>query len=492
MECNKAFMRGLLFSAVLAVGQGFTTRAFAQAGSAAIGELVSFEKGVDTGLYSERFSSDMKLLEFAATDMDDINKPWEMFTQAMTEQVAGTADWAGLQVLTTPMVADWNDPQYGDYYAWYKWGDQMPVWSPTYRATPRLITTAYSMIIGSIDVPDVSPELRRAVHRAAGKYTRAVTKYTRREEKIGPNWLEFERKQQSLPANRRKTFDQWYASNEAPHLLPLLENVQLTGQNYNVLLGRAYQGYQFAASAITEFDNPAYQLAALSPDGSRLSYRTYNISPGLTEFIAESKRMVAEGKPPEIKFSLDRHSSRRRVERTRFGGGGFFFGGFFGLFGGGSYYREKIDTSSEAFQMEVSVRNYRVFNISPGRWFNGQLLTFFKNGPWREGSAIDRYRKSGGEVWNKGGLFPLMPTQIVVGYQPRVKITLKQEDYHSMVEKIRAGGVLWIGPFGFGGGYSRSIEDVKFDSQTNTIIAEDSSETPKVMVVVSGVLPDFN
>jgi hypothetical protein len=83
-----------------------------------------------------------------------------------------------------------------------------------------------------------------------------------------------------------------------------------------------------------------------------------------------------------------------------------------------------------------------------------------------------------------------MPTQIAVAYKPKVVVTLSKHDYDSVHTSFNAGGGFSIGPFWFGGSYHKDINDVKWDDSSNTITAEDNSESPQIVAIVSNRLPD--
>lgn len=439
-----------------------------------------------------RFMAEVKLLGLSSRDAEDFNAPWEMLNAALIGSM-GIANDDGFQVCPSPVVADWNDPNFGDYFAWHVWSDLMPEWSPIYQRTSAGASVAYGMLLGSLEIPDVPPELKRPLEKAAEEYDRAARKYEAALRDVGERWPKFDQWQrQHLPPNRWKSYDEWFAEIGAPQLAPQRSAYDRAAQEYAALINRVHGGWEIVAQAVQNYRNPAYRLAASSPDGLRLAYPTYNINPSLNDFVSESKRLVVEGRRNFSTIQLHKSSYRRRVTETRFGGGGFLFGGFFGLFGGGSYYRQTIDVSHDDFFFELTARNARSFSVNPGAWFNGQVIRAMQNGPWRKDSVVDKWLKGGKPLWGNGGLFPLMTSSLLVVYQPKITIRLSHAEYHSMKERIRGGGVLWIGPFGFGGGYSRSIDDVKFDELTRTIIAEDSSETPKVMAVVASRLPNMD
>jgi hypothetical protein len=381
--------------------------------------------------------------------------------------------------------ARWNDPQFGNYYAWVEIGNKIPIWGPTFRTSNKLVDQEYEQFIGSLDLPIADPTEKKKALVAQKKWSAALDQLNALQAKVGTNWKAFHESEKDIPLDRQTTFDTWLASHDGTKIGAAVQNIHASAQNYSHYFGQAYKGYAFAANLIPEFYNTAYQLAALAPDGSRLTYRTYNISPDLGEWIETSKKTPANA-PPKFSFSYDRAKGHTHVEDTRFGGSAGF-GGFIGIRVGGNYNKHTVDSTREGFRMAFSARNIGQFTVTPGKWFSATAVATFKNGPFVPGAVI----KGPDELWGPKGRFNLMTTTLIVAYQPSVVAALSSVEYHLLKEAYGGGASISIGPFSFGGSYQKNVEDVKFDDATNTVTAANLSDVPEIIAVVCSELPDF-
>jgi hypothetical protein len=428
-------------------------------------------------------------LGLAPEAVADIASPWQMFAQAIKEQLQGAANWKGIQLLGVPKDADWNDPKYGNYRAWRVLADSLPSYGSEYKPTQISIADSYYAFITNIDIPLPNENDRKEAEKARVDYMDAVTQLSTAYQKLGSNWDSFDQTQQSLPPQRRLTFDQWFAQIGGIPIATAQDKADLAAQKYSSWLTKAFGGFASIANLIPNFTNPAFQLSAESPDGLRLSYHTYNISPDLGYWIEDSKKLVAQGAPPVMTFQLDKNSSELHAEDVHVSGGVSYSFGFFSFGANASYGRSSIDTRSDAFHMKVSVRNMEVFTITPSQWFDGTAVKIFQNGPWIKGGIFDRRLA---ELWGPNGILGLMPSQVLVVYRPKIEVSMSHQEFSQVQTSFQSSGGLSIGPFGFGASYSRSTNDVHFDASSNTITLEDSSDTPQIMAVISSVLPNFD
>ncbi|MGZ4160394.1 MAG: hypothetical protein ACXVNF_06320 [Neobacillus sp.] len=414
------------------------------------------------------------------------NAAWEQFADRLIQQITGKADWDNTQIVTIPIDARWNDPTYGNYYAWVEIGNKIPVWGPTYRASDKFVDQEYQQFIGSLDLPLADPSQKKKANKAQKEYLDAKKSTFALRKKIGSDWKSFHESEAGIPVNRQTSYDQWLADNDGAKLAGLIQAEQAAALDYSHYFQQAFKGYAFAGTLLTEFDNSAYQISAKSPDGLELKYRTYNISPDLNSWIDSSKK-IPEGAPPVFSFTFNRNAGHTHVEDTHFSGGGSYFGGFLGIGGNGGYTKHTVDTTRDGFVLSFSAKNLGQFSVTPGKWFSATAISTFKDGPFVKDAVI----KSPKDLWGKDGRFNLMTTTLIVAYQPKVVAALSSSEYHELKEAYNGGFNISIGPFGFGASYQRNIEDVKFDDATNTVTATNLSETPQIIAVVSSELPDF-
>lgn len=438
--------------------------------------------------FAIRRESEIAVLGLTARELESAAAPWEMFAAALRNKIAGLASFEGLQVTGSPLSADWNHPSYGNFTAWRVLGDSVPAWGPTYRPGEAQVSTAYYLFITNLDIPLPDKDEKRKAEKARERFLEEVEDLESAQEKVGPNWKRFNERQMALPENRRLPFDEWYRRFDGNKIASLTAKVKVSEQEYTSYLIKAYRGFAFAADLLTNYNNPAFQLSAESPTGEMSFYRTYAITPSLSEFIARAKGAVAAAAPPELEFAFTKDSTRIHTERTVWGASARWFGGFFGFGGRAGGETSVVNVQHDHFRMNFSARAFTTFTITPGQWFNGTAIKALKDGPWLPGGPVATGRV---QLWGPDGLFPLVSKQLVVAFRPKVSASVSRDEFLEVKSRFYAGGGFSIGPFGFGGSYERATSDVSFDESTNSIRAEDTSDVPQIMAVVSNVLPKF-
>src|ERR1035437_5464239 len=268
-----------------------------------------------SALDAER-QSEVRVLGLTARELTGLATPWEMFSLQLTQQLQGLGQFKGLQLVSAPMAANWNDPRYGNFRAWRLISDTMTAWGPTYSPTGMQFTSGYYAFITNLDIPLPNPQDRAQAENARKTYMNAVEELNQATMSLGDHWKTFNDRQSSLPVARQLSFDEWYKRFDGQKLGSLNNKVNLAAQAYTSWLVKAYRGYAFVSDILTNFNNPAFQLSAESPDGLVNFYRTYNISPDLGAWIEESKRLVAGGAPPKMAFTLTKDSGSRHTETT--------------------------------------------------------------------------------------------------------------------------------------------------------------------------------
>jgi len=443
---------------------------------------VVLQKGIQD--FATRQAQESKLLGFTSTALSDIASPWEMFAYQLDQQIRQGADWSGIQMVGVPLNADWNDPTLGKWRQWALFGDSMSPWGPAYRQTQLQASKGYEVFIENIDVPLPNPQDKAKAEKARNDYLQQLKVLETAQSRVGDHWTDFDRKQSSLPPNRRVSFDQWYKQFDGARIAQLQSNVDLAAQTYTHWLILAYGGYGWVANLLTDYNNQAFQGFAQNPSGTTLAYRMYDIDPDLDKFIQTSKT----GTGHALSFSFQHDDHRQHLDQTAWSGGASYSYGFFSFGASASGGSLNIDTHDANFLMTFSASNVGTFTVKPHGWFNATAVKGFKNGPWIPNGPIAKGTMS---LWGPDGVFNLMTTQLIVVYHPKIVARLSKSDYQYAESHFQASGGMSIGPFGFGGSYSRRNEDVHFDSTTNTITAEDTSDTPQVIAVIVGVLPNY-
>lgn len=94
-------------------------------------------------------------------------------------------------------------------------------------------------------------------------------------------------------------------------------------------------------------------------------------------------------------------------------------------------------------------------------------------------------------LWGPNGRFTLRTAGLVVVYQPSISVTMSKSDYEKNSSYWSGSTGIGIGPFSFGASAGGPNEDITTDSATNTVNAVDKTGIPKIIAVVTDVLPDL-
>jgi hypothetical protein len=362
----------------------------------------------------------------------------------------------------------------------------LPAWGTDYRTTPRQITKGYELFITNIALPIPNEAERLKAERAQLEYTHALDLLSKEYDNAAYRWKRFDEHQQALPPGKQMPYDQWYATFAGPRISIARNRVNLAAQKYSSYINKAYKGFAFASTLITDYNNPAFMADGQDPDGSIFPYRKFSISPDLNKFIEESKKLAPTSKGLDISFKED--SKRIKTEDTVMGGGGFLSLGLFNCGASGSKKRYAFNSKSKTFRMQFTARRMGIFTITPGQWMNPTAIQAFKNGHWIKGGPVETGQI---DLWGRNGVLNLMPAHLVVAFRPRTKFIMDRKEYEQVRDEIKVSGAFSIGPVGFGASYGKKTQDIKFDEATNSITAEDNTDTPQIIAVVSNILPDF-
>jgi hypothetical protein len=427
----------------------------------------------------------LKALNLSSGELDDSTAPWEMFAKSLRLLYNNDPNWKGMQVLGLPLAADWDDDTLGKWRKWRLYGDTIPAWGASYIPTSMQVSKGYEILIDNIAIPQPDPAQQAKADTARLEYNKQLGILENLQEQAGNHWKVFDAKQKGLPPPRRLTFDQWYATYDGRIIGQQQIKTNGAAQAFQSYINAAYKGYGWAANLVTDFNNVAFQQAAQSDDGTSLFYRTYNFSPDLKQWIADSTALPAGC--TKLTIAYDHTTHHDHSEDESWSGGATLGFGFFSFGASASGGRQTVNVNDNGFAMSFCAKNLALFTIQPSGWFNGTAVAAFANGPWVPGGPVANGTI---KLWGPDGVLNLMPTQILVAFQPKVVAQLSSHDYAMVHTSFNAGGGFSIGPFGFGGSYHKDTKDVTWDDAHNTVTAEDKSNVPQIIAVISNRLPN--
>ena len=93
---------------------------------------------------------------------------WLQFTNALRDMISGghvnNPQWDGLQILTVPQEALWDDPVSGTWIAYRQWTDTVPEWGVNYIPNPGVqFDEVYQQFLLSYSPNDPDPALTQAI-----------------------------------------------------------------------------------------------------------------------------------------------------------------------------------------------------------------------------------------------------------------------------------------------------------------------------------------
>jgi hypothetical protein len=417
----------------------------------------------------------------------DTNGPWEMLLDTIGKLVQGADSFKTVQLATSPRAADWNHPVFGPYRLSKILGDSMPKWGATFQpALGQSFGAQYAIYITNIAIPTANAELQKKLKQAKLDWLDTVSQLSAWLENQGRRWENFDRRQQSLPPQKRKDFDGWYQTIELKFVTAYENDVKSKGQTYASLINQTGGGWSEVANLVNSYSEAAAKYlvpAEGAEDGRKENVYRYLIGSKLDDFVAGAKSN------PENKFEYhyDKSTFRRSVSETRWGGSASY--GFFihaGASGGSSH----IDWHSADFKMDFRAKGIQTFDVVPGDWYAANLIKMWNVLQFEPDGPVARAIRAG-VLWGPNGFFNLRTASLVVVYEPKIFISMSKADYERNASWWSGGGSIGIGPFSFGVSAGGSKEDITFNQSNNSITAVDKSGIPKIVAVATDVLPDL-
>lgn len=422
-------------------------------------------------------------LSALGVDVGEINRPWEIFLQALAAKFKVTGD-KYIQFVTAPQPADWSDKTYGAYRTSY-YGDAIPKWGATFSPqTASSFADVYGTFINSIQLKLPNPADQARADQARSKWNICDTALQNRYKLIGKHWKDFSDSQAGLPDGKKLTYDAWFSRFEAPSLKTYQDKCNLLAIDYNKWFNSATQGQANLANAILRYSN-AKQVSAQIPgtDGQYESVWPYSFVQSLDDFVSTADQA------PNLAFdqTFTKASGTYSATESHWGGSASYGWFFRGSAGGSS---SAVDTHNDAFSMTIQLKGLQVFDVRPGDWFSQALIQAWKDGPFEPNSIINAKYKSG-TLYGQDGFFALRSARYIVAYQPKIVLGMSNSNYHESKSSWSAGGGLSIGPFSFGASGGGSSTNITWDDAKNTVTIADSSKVPQVIGVILDVLPEF-
>lgn len=236
---------------------------------------------------------------------------------------------------------------------------------------------------------------------------------------------------------------------------------------YNMAVKRCVDSFEGNLLTEAPLPPPCDPVPTFTP-----TFRIDGFSPAYSEWRSNSSsRVVAET------VIVSGAQNARRSEYPWPPAGGKPFGDFFKVGTGESASVDlwPVNARSPHFSVTVNFSGLNTFSVTPGQWFDHGLVDAYKN----------RLLPTAPRLFGEGGSMALLPTAVIVGFEPMVVLTLDSSDYRMFKDRCsaRANASLKIGPFGFDGVGKTGIE---FDDERSVITVRASEKPlPLLLGVVS-------
>lgn len=435
------------------------------------------------------------------------DRVWAAYYQSLIQTVAGSVDPATQVVSLAERACATDlgnpDPAIAANYI-FETGNALPAWNPE-SAPPEGLLCSYAAFLDNIDLGEIADTgLRSRLDAARANYHTANKNFAAVRSHAVSAWIE---SRQIEPPIDFSAFVKCHFP------LYTLAGQALRGadSDFEALMFQAY-GPEYSAiadarskcgissgAAATDMPTP-YNMAVKK---CASSIAPVNYLPGASPHPAHDRPFPTYAPA----FRLDgfaaayaewqsNSSNGLTIETITIAGntlanqwadqpwppaGGKFRGDFFKIDVSDSIsgIPQPINTLTSDFSVSIGFAGLDTFSISPGEWYDGRIVQAYKN----------RLLPTAPPLFGEGGGMALLPTAVIVGFQPSIVITLARSDYARIKNRTYSAASINIGPFTIGNGFDRILADktaLGFDDLSSTItIRQSKKPLPLLLGVVS-------
>lgn len=415
---------------------------------------------------------------------------------------------------------DLNDPNYMiTNNTIFQIGDVVPANSPSYTPAPSGLCSSYSIFLDYIELDaDANANLDSQINIATEEFNSAQTTFNKVQTAAFTAYAAY--KEGAVDAGIKvPPFTTWVVANyptwasaqkELSGAQSALDglNIEKYGPGYAALQNaRALVAYTAGGAQDITTQSPnnmAVATGSISPPGSKkvsIGDAPADPASSLIESFAPAYELGADYAATYAKWQADSvnkvkgasiavSSSSRDYDYSQFGWSASVSAGWSGWFRSASaqasakYNTISVDTNSTDFSMTVDFVGLSAVGINPGKWWqNGSLVSNYK----------DQLKDGHPDFFSDEGTLARRAYQLVLGFQPSVKIKMSAADYNRVKTdwQSQASARGSFGPFSFGASSSAnsSKDDIHYDDAAATItITPGPSTMPVLLGVISSKL----
>jgi hypothetical protein len=428
------------------------------------------------------FSKGEKMAEFN-------QEVWGKFINAVQEAMGGGQDNAQLQVLSATIPFDWgiatgnkNPLEYWNFC------NQLPKWSNVGQYIPLggSLVSGYESFLNKIK-QDYSQDLKNQITEAQQKLAADSTNLQSSITQASVEYKQYADNQQKLglPAD---DFNTWKSTSGASTQIEILQaQVTKDGEVIKSLLAQENRQY---ADAWAAFNDEKVKKFYTDASNNVMMKRIYEWSANPTDMVQQ----LRAGTLANAKTLSWSNSSKDYDFSKSWAKGSASIGNFFWSVGGGGAWTQ-MNTSEvqKSFSASISFKDLSLITVNPESWLNDGYLKTNANGPYVDNNTVGFANEAtGNQTYFFGGEKAILPGQvtgILVGYQPKFKITTSSSSFNDVYKSVQGSAGVRVGPFHFGGGGGHTTHITKSTSEENTIEGEDTSNVPHIFGIYLKVLP---
>lgn len=374
-------------------------------------------------------------------------------------------------------------------------GNVLPAWDPCYTPQGGLLST-YAVFLDNIDLGgDIDPNLRSQTNIAMAAYGLAQANFagaTGVQSQAIAGWKQYQATDPTIdfPAYVQSYFPLYLTAKEdlqgkESAVQSLLK--KMYGPGYSVIADATDHCSSTAGAAAIDMQNSynmAIKTGSVAPAGSgtavlpgqtpapAASSQIQSFAPafgldGFTEIFQEWQAKSAQGVQDAGPIEVAGNSGAGDWDNYGWAAsadGEASFDDFFTFSASGSAKSDTqtVNTQSSEFSLKVMFTGLQAIPITPGSWYDGGIVETFK----------DRLLRNAPKFFGEGGSMGLLPTSLIIGFEPTITLTLENADYNSFKNQYQAKATasLDIGPFTIG-----SASYSTYSDKTSISYADDSS-----------------
>jgi hypothetical protein len=426
--------------------------------------------------------------------MANFNDDWGKFIKGLQTTLGGGQENAQLQILSTPIPFNWgittgnkNPLEYWNFC------NQLPKWSEVGEYIPLAgsLVDGFESFLNNMK-QDYSQALKNQITQkeetlAADQATlnTALTSQGAQYKQYADNQAQL-----GLPAD---DFDTWSTKTGADiQLKSLLDRVQ---KDHDIIVSLYAQQNREYADAWGAFNNEDYKGFYTDASNNLQNKRIYEWSENPVDMTQKLRAgTLANSKTIEWSNKSANYDFSKSWAKGRGGIGGVINYVFWGIGASGEWTQMNTSDVKNSFSASISFKDLSLITVNPDTgWFNDGYLKTKADGPYVDDNTVGFGNEAtGNQTYFFDGEKAILPGQItgiLVGYQPKFKITTSASSFDDVYKSAKGSGGVKIGPFHFGPSGGHTCEISKSTSEANTLVGEDTSDVPQIFGVFLKVLP---